>query len=63
MPDLNPREWAAVLPLLLLMFWMGIYSQSFMPAIDTQNAQILQQVNRGATASRATAVKEVANAR
>ena len=46
MPDLNMREWAAVLPLLLLMFWMGIYSQSFMPAISTQNAQILQQVNQ-----------------
>jgi len=63
MPDLNMREWAAVLPLLLLMFWMGIYSQSFMPAISTQNAQILQQVNGGGVASRPTAVKEVANAR
>ena len=65
MTDLNAREWAAVLPLLLLMFWMGIYSQSFMPAISAQNAQILQQVN-GATAAatlQAPAVKEVANAR
>jgi NADH-quinone oxidoreductase subunit M len=63
MPDLNGREWAAVLPLLLLMFWMGIYSQSFMPAISTQNAQILQQVNHTTTAFQGPAVKEVANAR
>ncbi len=65
MPDLNAREWAAILPLILMMFWMGIYSQSFMPVISNQNAQILQQLNRtgGAVASRASAVKEVANAR
>ena len=63
MPDLNGREWAAALPLLLLMFWMGIYSQSFMPAISTQNAQMLQQVNRATTAFQGPPVKEVANAR
>ena len=63
MPDLNAREWAAALPLVLLMFWMGIYSQSFMPAISTQNAQMLQQVNRTTTAFQGSPVKEVANAR
>ncbi|HEV2200892.1 MAG TPA: NADH-quinone oxidoreductase subunit M [Bryobacteraceae bacterium] len=63
MPDLSGREWAAVLPLLILMFWMGVYSQSFMPAISAQNAQILGQTNRTAVASRHPVVKEVANAR
>jgi len=63
MPDLNAREWAAVLPLLILMFWMGIYSQSFMPAISAQNTQILQQANRTAVASQPPVVKELANAR
>ena len=63
MPDMSAREWAAALPLVLLMFWMGIYSQSFMPAISTQNAQMLQQVNRTTNAFQAPAVKEVANAR
>ena len=63
MPDLNGREWAASLPLLLLMFWMGIYSQTFMPAISTQNAQILQQVNHTTATFQGPAVKEVANAR
>ena len=31
MPDLTPREWAAILPLLLLMVWMGSFTQSFLP--------------------------------
>ena len=37
------REWVAIMPLLILMFWMGIFSQTFMPAISTQNARILDQ--------------------
>jgi NADH-quinone oxidoreductase subunit M len=73
MPDLNKREWIASLPLLFLMVWMGVYSQDFMPSISAQNAQILQQVNAGATAAVETpppvnpsvnrAVREVADAR
>jgi NADH-quinone oxidoreductase subunit M len=46
--DMTPREWAAMLPLLALMIWMGTFPQTFLPAITTQNAAILQQVN-GAT--------------
>jgi len=70
---LNKREWIASLPLLFLMVWMGVYSQDFMPSISAQNAQILQQVNAGATAAVETpppvnpsvnrAVREVADAR
>jgi NADH-quinone oxidoreductase subunit M len=41
--DLTPREWAAILPLLVLMFWMGTFTQSFMPPISAQNARILEQ--------------------
>ena len=66
MPDLDTREWAAILPLLLLMVWMGTYTQTFMPAISAQNARILeqtkQQMNRPAFAV-APQVKEVAHAR
>ncbi len=43
MYDLTAREWAAILPLLVLMFWMGTFTQSFMPAISAQNARILEQ--------------------
>jgi NADH-quinone oxidoreductase subunit M len=44
--DLTPREWAAVVPLLALMVWMGCYPQTFMPAISAQNARILEQTNK-----------------
>jgi len=69
MPDMNKREWIAALPLLLLMFWMGIYSQTFMPAISAQNARMLQQVSSATAvaatppASSGSSVREVANAR
>jgi NADH-quinone oxidoreductase subunit M len=66
MPDLTSREWIAALPLLILMVWMGTYTQSFMPPISAQNARILQQVNKGGTAlAKAASVKsakEVAGA-
>ena len=43
MYDLTAREWAAMIPLLVLMFWMGTFTQSFMPPISAQNARILEQ--------------------
>jgi NADH-quinone oxidoreductase subunit M len=41
--DLTPREWAAILPLIALMVWMGTFTQSFMPPISAQNARILEK--------------------
>ncbi len=41
--DLNPREWAAVLPLIVLMVWMGTATRTFLPAIGAANARILEQ--------------------
>jgi len=46
MYDLTAREWIAILPLLILMLWMGTFSQTFMPAISTENAQILSQTKK-----------------
>lgn len=43
MPDLSLREWAAILPLLVLMVWMGMGSQSFLPSIGVATARTLQQ--------------------
>jgi NADH-quinone oxidoreductase subunit M len=65
MPDLNPREWAAILPLLLLMVWMGTYTQSFMPPISAQNTRILEQSQQRVAHAPGLqpAVPEVANAR
>jgi NADH-quinone oxidoreductase subunit M len=42
-PDLKPREWAAVIPLIAMMVWMGVYSQSFLPPVSTSTALILKQ--------------------
>ena len=36
MPDLTAREWAAILPLIVLMVWMGIASPS-LPAADQRH--------------------------
>jgi NADH-quinone oxidoreductase subunit M len=43
--DLTPREWAAIIPLIALMVWMGTFTQSFMPPISAQNARILEQTH------------------
>ncbi len=54
--DLSAREWAVLVPLIVMMVWMGIGSQSFLPAVSAQNAQILELMKK-------PAAKEVANAR
>jgi NADH-quinone oxidoreductase subunit M len=46
MPDLTTREWAAILPLVILMVWMGSFAQSFLPSISVQNAAILEQTKK-----------------
>jgi NADH-quinone oxidoreductase subunit M len=44
--DLTAREWAAILPLLALMVWMGTFAQTFLPPISAQNARILDTTHR-----------------
>jgi len=41
--DLGRREWAAILPLLVLMVWMGTLTQTFLPAISASNARTLER--------------------
>jgi len=41
--DLNAREWAVVIPLIAMMVWMGVYSQSFLPPVSRATAKILDQ--------------------
>jgi NADH-quinone oxidoreductase subunit M len=43
LPDLNLREWAAVIPLIVMMVWMGVYSQSFLPPVGKTTARLLDQ--------------------
>ncbi len=44
-PDLNLREWAAIVPLIVMMVWMGVYSQSFLPQVGRITGRILEQTN------------------
>jgi NADH-quinone oxidoreductase subunit M len=55
-PDLTGREWAAILPLLALMIWLGSFTQTFMPAITMQNAAILQGTQQQPVAASLTGV-------
>jgi NADH-quinone oxidoreductase subunit M len=41
MPDMSGREWAAILPMLILMIWMGVAAQTFLPSIGASNAAML----------------------
>ncbi|MGB9606282.1 MAG: complex I subunit 4 family protein, partial [Bryobacteraceae bacterium] len=41
--DLNKREWAAVAPLVALMVWLGVASETFLPVIRQTNAWILER--------------------
>jgi NADH-quinone oxidoreductase subunit M len=43
LPDLNLREWAVVVPLIAMMVWMGVYSQTFLPAVGKTTARVLSQ--------------------
>jgi len=52
---------------LLMMLWIGSYTQTFMPAISAQNARILDQSKQRVAAAPASPLQpmanEVANAR
>ena len=43
--DLNLREYAISVPLIVLMVWMGTFTQSFIPSISTSTAVILGPVD------------------
>ncbi|HME10588.1 MAG TPA: NADH-quinone oxidoreductase subunit M [Bryobacteraceae bacterium] len=41
LPDLGTRDYWSIVPLIVLMVWMGVYSESFMPPISAANAAAL----------------------
>jgi NADH-quinone oxidoreductase subunit M len=64
MPDLSGREWAAILPLLVLMLWMGIGAQTFLPSIGESNAAFLSTTEGSLEQQvRLTPAPETANAK
>lgn len=42
-PDFNLREWACVVPLVVLMVWMGVATQTFLPPVTEATSRILDQ--------------------
>src|SRR5436305_2157322 len=47
LPDLNLREMATLIPLIFLVFWIGIYPKPFFALIDKPVENIVRQVNPG----------------
>jgi NADH-quinone oxidoreductase subunit M len=47
LPDLNLREYAVLLPLVALAFWIGIYPKPFFAYVEKPVQRIVQQVNPG----------------
>ena len=47
LPDLNAREWATLLPLVILAFWIGIYPKPLFRVLERPVQQIVEQVNPG----------------
>jgi NADH-quinone oxidoreductase subunit M len=64
LPDLNAREYATLLPLVALAFWIGIYPKPLFTILEQPVRQIVTQVNPGyynaAGAASAPAVAAIA---
>lgn len=43
MPDMSAREWGAMIPLLILMVWLGVGSNTFLPRISAVTSAILKE--------------------
>src|SRR6202451_4573582 len=47
LPDLNAREYATLIPLIILCFWIGIYPKPIFRVLERPVEQIVEQVNPG----------------
>ncbi len=47
LPDLNPREFATLVPLVLLALWIGVYPKPLFHYLDLPVRQIVERVNPG----------------
>ena len=45
LPDLNLREWATFIPLLILAVWIGLYPKPFIDRLDTSVSRVMSRVN------------------
>jgi len=42
--DLTGREWACIVPLIIMMVWMGTYTQSFLTPVTNATARLLAPI-------------------
>jgi NADH-quinone oxidoreductase subunit M len=54
--DLEPREVAIFAPLVVLVFWMGVWPQPFLDVMDASIANLLQNYQAALAAGDATSV-------
>ena len=45
LPDLNLREWATFIPLLILAVWIGLYPKPFIDRLDSSVVRVMLRVN------------------
>jgi NADH-quinone oxidoreductase subunit M len=61
-PDLNMREWACVVPLVVMMLWGGIYTQTFLAPVTETTSIIVKQSKMNARLSVSPAGSTIAAA-
>jgi NADH-quinone oxidoreductase subunit M len=57
LPDLTPREWAVLLPVLLFIVWIGVYPVTFTGMTETSVQGLITQVQSKAAATAALLAK------
>ena len=58
LPDLNLREWATFIPLLILAVWIGLYPKPFIDRLDSSVVRVMLRVNSADVALNAGAAGE-----
>ena len=56
LPDLNLREWAYLLPLMIWAVWIGVYPKPYFDILEKPVAKILQRVHSPAPIQASTGV-------
>jgi NADH-quinone oxidoreductase subunit M len=45
LPDMNWREWATIIPLIIMAFWIGLWPAPFFKALDKPVNKLVTTVN------------------
>jgi NADH-quinone oxidoreductase subunit M len=61
LPDMNIRETLALIPMLILVLWIGVYPNAFLGFLHTSVTHLLERVSSAGTqeAAAAKAIMEV----